>query len=65
LLKLAQRVANRGPGNTVTCVTRFVVEDFSIDAPVCVLEQQPRNGDPLPGRTQPSLAQEVLEIAGQ
>jgi hypothetical protein len=56
LLKLAERVANGG-GNRTTCFTRLVVEDFSIDAPIRVPEQQPCNGDPLPGRTQSSLAQ--------
>ncbi len=47
------------------CFTRFVVEDFSIDAPIRVPEQQPCNGDPLSGRTQPSLAQEALKTVGQ
>jgi hypothetical protein len=45
--------------------TRFVVEDFSSDAPIRVPEQQPCDGDPLPGRTQPSLSQEALKIVGQ
>ena len=65
LLKLAQRVANGGPRNRAPRLMRFVVEDFSGDAPIGVLEKQPRDGDPLPGQTQPSLAQEILGIAGQ
>jgi hypothetical protein len=44
---------------------RFVVEDFSGDAPIGALEKQPSDGDPLPGRTQPGLAQEILGVAGQ
>ena len=65
LLKLAERVADSGPGNRTTRFTRFVVEDFSIDAPIGIPAQQPCNGDPLSGRTQPDLAQEALQIVGQ
>jgi hypothetical protein len=65
LLELAQRVANGGPGNRTPSFASFVVEDFSGDAPIGVSQQQPRNGNPVPGRTQPNLAQEVLGIAGQ
>jgi hypothetical protein len=65
LLKLAQRVADGGPGNRPPSFPRFVVEDFSSDASIRVPEQQPCNGDSLPGRTQPSLAQDAPKIVGQ
>ncbi len=64
VLKLAQRVANGGPGNRAPCFASFVVEDFSSDVPIRAPEQQPCDGDPLLGRTQP-MGQQVLSVSEQ